>query len=160
MMDVPLSLVTLLRYGTTVHGESEVVTDTGSGTRRASFADVGERAARLASGLRQLGVTGDERVATFQWNNQGHVEAYLAVPSMGAVLHTLNIRLYPEQLVYVANHAEDKVVLVDASLAGVLAKTLPEMKTVEHVLVVGDRGGAAAAGLKTSTAEVHAYEDL
>ncbi|HLZ38269.1 MAG TPA: AMP-binding protein, partial [Mycobacteriales bacterium] len=134
-MDVPLSLVTLLRYGTTVHGESEVVTDTGSGTRRASFADVGERAARLASGLRQLGVTGDERVATFQWNNQEHFEAYLAVPSMGAVLHTLNIRLSPEQLVFVANHGEDRVVLVDASLVPLLARVLPRLQTVRHVVV-------------------------
>ena len=88
MQDVPLSIATIVRYGTTVHGASEVVTWTGDGVRRATFAEVGRRAAQLAHALRGLGVTGDERVGTFMWNNQEHLEAYLAVPAMGAVLHT------------------------------------------------------------------------
>src|SRR6185369_8027043 len=122
MQDVPLSIATIVRYGTTVHGSSEVVTSVGDGVRRATYADVGRRAAQLAHALRGLGVTGDQRVATFMWNNQEHLEAYLAVPAMGAVLHTLNIRLFPEQLAYVINHAQDKLIIVDDSLLPVLAK--------------------------------------
>ena len=104
---------------------------------------VGRRAAQLAHGLRGLGITGDQRVATFMWNNAEHLEAYLAVPSMGAVLHTLNIRLFPEQLVYIANHAEDRVVIVDDSLVPLLAKELPKLETVTHVLVAGPDAAAA-----------------
>src|SRR4051794_10753213 len=112
MQEIPLSIAQIVRHGSTVHGSSEVATWTGEDARRASYADVGRRAARLAHGLRSLGVTGDERVATFMWNDQEHLEAYLAVPAMGAVLHTLNIRLFPEQVTYIANHAEDHVVIV------------------------------------------------
>src|SRR5262249_58795220 len=108
--------------GTTVQAASEVPTATAEGTRRRTYAEVGRRTAQLASGLRDLGITGDQRVATFMWNNAEHLETYLAVPSMGAVLHTLNIRLFPEQLVYIANHAEDSVVIVDDSLGPLLAK--------------------------------------
>ena len=89
-----------------------------TGTRSRPTPTLGRRAARLANALRSLGIAGDQRVGTFQWNNAEHLEAYLAVPSMGAVLHTLNIRLFPEQLAYIANHAEDKVVIVDDSLVG------------------------------------------
>ena len=78
-----------------------------------------------------------ERVGTFMWNNQTHLEAYLAIPCMGAVLHTLNIRLFPEQLAYVINHAEDKVIIVDASIAPLLAKVRDQLTTVEHIIVKG-----------------------
>ena len=95
------------------------------------------------------------------WNNAEHLEAYLAVPSMGAVLHTLNIRLFPEQLVYIANHAEDQVVIVDDSLVGLLAPHLPEMKTVHHVLVAGpDAASADLDSLRSSGKEVLLYEDV
>ena len=77
------------------------------------------------------------------WNNAEHLEAYLAIPSMGAVLHTLNIRLFPEQLVYIANHAEDRVVIVDDTLVPLLAKELPQLETVTHVLVSGPDAAAA-----------------
>src|SRR6478735_622787 len=116
MQDEPLSLATLLRYGSTVHAAAEVSTWTGSGSRTITFGELGEQFARLAHGLRALGVGESDRVGTFMWNNNEHMAAYGAVPAMGAVLHTLNIRLFPGQLVYVANHAEDKVVIVDASL--------------------------------------------
>ena len=157
MQDVQLTIGHVLRHGLEVHGDSEVVTATADGSRRATYAQVGARAARLANALRTLGVEGDQRVATFQWNNQEHLEAYLAVPSMGAVLHTLNIRLFPEQLVYIANHAEDQVLLVDASLVPLLAQTLHEMKTVRHVVVIG---AADTSVLAQSTAEIHDYETL
>src|SRR5215471_15958374 len=114
MMDLPLQISRLLEHGSTVHGASEIVTWTADGPRRLPFAELGELAARLAHALHDdLGVTGDERVATFMWNNAEHMVAYAAVPSMGAVLHTLNLRLFPDQLTYIANHAEDHVIIVD-----------------------------------------------
>jgi len=157
MQDQPLSVATLLKYGTTVHAGSEVVTWTGEGARRRSYADVGRRAGRLAHALRMLGVAGDQRVATFMWNNAEHLEVYLAVPAMGAVLHTLNVRLFPEQITYIANHAEDEVVIVDGTLAPLLARVLPEMKTVKHVLMT-DPGDPSL--LAASHAEVHSYDEL
>ncbi|MCI2416984.1 long-chain fatty acid--CoA ligase [Saccharopolyspora sp. K220] len=158
MQDGHLSIARILQQGSEPHGVSaEVVTWTGDGARRTSYAAVGRRAAQLAHALRGLGVTGDQRVGTFMWNNSEHLEAYFAVPSMGAVLHTLNIRLFPDQLVYVANHAEDEVVLVDSTLLPLFQKLLPELATVRHVIVVGADGAAleAPAGV-----EVHGYEEL
>jgi fatty-acyl-CoA synthase len=157
MMDVPLTVGMIMRHGTTVHRDAEVITWTGHNARHASYAEIGRRAAQLAGALRGLGVTSDERVATFQWNNQEHLEAYLAIPAMGAVVHTLNLRLAPDQVAWIANHAEDDVVIVDGSLVPVLARTLPEMKTVRHVVVVG---AADTALLDGAAPEVHSYEEL
>ncbi|HET6627221.1 MAG TPA: fatty acid--CoA ligase [Nocardioidaceae bacterium] len=161
MQDFPLTIGGILRHGSTVHADSEVVTATGDGTRSMSYADLGTRTAKLANGLRSLGITGDQRVGTFQWNNAEHLEAYFAVPAMGAVLHTLNIRLFPEQLVYIANHAEDQVVIVDASLVELLGKVLDSFETVTHVLVAGPEAGTTDLGsLRDSGKEVLLYEDL
>ncbi|MPY96472.1 MAG: long-chain-fatty-acid--CoA ligase [Actinophytocola sp.] len=157
MQDVPLSLSQLLRYGASTHGASEVVTWTGEEPRRETYAQVGERAARLANALRSLGITADQRVATFMWNNNEHLEAYLAVPAMGAVLHTLNIRLFPDQLIFVANHAEDEVIIVDGTLVPLLAKQLPELKTVRHVIVAN---GEASSLEAPDGVSVHSYEEL
>ncbi|ORW31955.1 long-chain fatty acid--CoA ligase [Mycobacterium paraense] len=142
MQDFPLTIAAIMRHGCGVHGARTVTTATGDGYRRITHRELGQQAARLANALRRLGVAGDQRVATFMWNNAEHLAAYLAVPSMGAVLHTLNIRLFPEQIAYVANEAEDRVVLVDASLVKLLAPVLGELKTVETVIVVGDDGQA------------------
>ena len=161
MQDAQLTIGSILKHGTTVHRDSEVVTATDNGTRSQSYAELGRRAARLAHGLRSLGVVGDQRVGTFQWNNAEHLEAYLAVPSMGAVLHTLNIRLFPDQLVYIANHAEDQVVVVDDSLVPLLAKQLADLKTVHTVLVAGpDAASADLDSLRSSGKDVLVYDDL
>src|SRR5450755_575096 len=163
MMDVPLTVTSIMRYGTTTFRDKEVVTNTGEGVRRQTYAEVARRAARLANALRRLGVDGDQRVATFMWNNAEHLEAYLAVPSMGAVLHTLNIRLSPAQIGYIATHAEDTVVMVDASLVPLFAEVLPQAKTIRHVLITGTPAGSLppdAAALAAPGVEVHSYEDL
>jgi fatty-acyl-CoA synthase len=161
MQEFPLTIGGILRHGTQVHGDGEVVTATADGSRTETYADVGRRAARLAGALRTLGITGDQRVGTFQWNNAEHLEAYLAVPAMGAVLHTLNIRLFPEQLTYIANHAEDTVVIVDDSLVDLLAKQLPTFETVEHVLVAGPEARSADLdALRASGKQVHLYDEL
>ena len=137
MQDVPLSISSILRHGRDVYGDSVVITVGESGNRRATFQEVSANAARLAHGLKSLGISGDQRVGTFMWNNQEHMEAYLAIPSMGAVLHTLNIRLFPDQVSYIATHAEDQVVICDASLIPLLAKVINDMPTVHTVVVAG-----------------------
>ena len=148
MQHHPLTISEILRYAVGVHGDRGVSTATGDGFRHASYLQIGQQAARLANALRRLGVDSDQRVATFMWNNQEHLVAYVAIPSMGAVLHTLNIRLFPEQIEFVAREAEDQVVIADISLAAILAPVLPTMETVHTVIVVGsgDLGPFTASG--------------
>ena len=161
MMDYPLTITTVMRYGTTVFGDKEVVTCAGDEpVRRRSYATVGERAARLANALRSLGVDGDQRVGTFMWNNAEHLEAYLAIPSMGAVLHTLNLRLAADQVGYIATHAGDYAVIVDASLIPLIANVLPHAPTIRHVIVSGAADEAALDTLACPGREVHSYEEL
>ncbi|GFG55506.1 long-chain fatty acid--CoA ligase [Mycolicibacterium agri] len=157
MQDVPLSIATIMRYACTMHGDRTVTTATGDGYRHTTYRDVGEQAGRLANALRRIGITGDQRVATFMWNNAEHLVAYLAIPSMGAVLHTLNIRLSPEQIAFIANEAEDQVIMADLSLAGVLAPVLPQLETVHTVIAVGD-GDVGA--LESSGMTVLRYDEL
>src|SRR5580704_7817561 len=153
MQDGPLLVSGILRRGQAVYGDSRVVTAQSEGYRDSTFFQVGARAEQLAKALRRLGVGVDDRVGTFAWNDQEHLEAYLAIPSMGAVLHTLNIRLFPEQLAYVVNHGEDKVVIVDGSIAPLFARVRDECKTVEHIIVVGD-------GDTTGLGDTLSYDEL
>ena len=162
MMDVPLTVTALMRYGTTIFADHEVRTWTGDGAHGQSYGQTGARAAKLAGALRSLGVDGDQRVATLMWNNAQHLEAYLAIPSMGAVLHTLNLRLDPAQLGYIANHAADHAVIVDPSLVPLMAQVLGHAETIRHILVTGPAGEVAghAAQLAGPRREVHSYEEL
>ena len=155
MQDFPLTITSILRHGRSVYGASECVTWTDSGARRATYAEVADNADRLASALIKLGVRPGDRVGTFCWNTQEHLEAYFAIPGIGAVLHTLNIRLFPEQLAYVINHAQDKLVIVDDHLIPVLAKVVADLKTVEKFVIVGD-GDASALG----DVEILRYDEL
>ena len=138
MQDRPLGIREIFEYGRRVHAGSKIITSEGDATRESTFAEVAARADKLAAALTKLGVGEGDRVGTFCWNNQHHLEAYFAVPCMGAVLHTLNLRLFPEQLAYVINHAEDKVILVDASIAPLLARVRDQLTTVEHIITVGE----------------------
>src|ERR1700733_809721 len=138
MQDFPLTITAIMRHACGVHGARTITTATGDGYRHTTYRELGQQAAQLANALRRLGVTGDQRVATFMWNNAEHLATYIAAPSMGAVLHTLNIRLFPEQVAYIANEAEDQVVLVDMSLAKLLAPILPNLETMHTVIAVGD----------------------
>ncbi|WP_158675657.1 long-chain fatty acid--CoA ligase [Nocardia stercoris] len=157
MQDEQLSLATLLQYASTFRGDSTVSTWTGDGVRTMTFREMGAESARLANALRGLGIGVGDRVGTFMWNNNEHMVAYAAVPAMGAVLHALNIRLFPEQLVFVANHAEDQVVIVDGSLVPMFAQYLPNMKTVRHVIVAN---GDAATLTAPDGVQVHSYAEL
>jgi fatty-acyl-CoA synthase len=155
MQDAPLLVSGILRHGQQVYGRSLVITVTGPTGEysEATFTEVAERSERLAKALARLGVGDGDRVGTFLWNNQTHLEAYLAIPAMGAVLHTLNLRLFPEQLSYVINHAEDQVIIVDGSIAPLLARVRDQLTTVKHIVVVGE-------GETSGLGETLSYEEL
>ncbi len=157
--DFQLTLSHLLRRMRTVHHGAEVVTqlDAEGARRRATNAEVGARAERLAAGLHALGVRPGDRVGSFAWNTQEHLEAYWGVPCSGAVLHTLNPRLSPEQVAYTANHAGDTVILADASLAEEMERIAPLLETVRHFVWIGD--GASGGGARDLPGAL-AYEDL
>ena len=154
MMDHPLTVTQLLHHGGRVHAEREIVTWQGDAARRVSFADTYQRVGRLANALARLGIGHGDVVGSFCWNHQEHAEAYLAVPCMGAVLHTLNIRLFPDQLDFVIRDGGDRAIIVDDSLVEVLAQAPEALRGVEHIIVVGD-GDASALGR-----EVLRYDDL
>jgi fatty-acyl-CoA synthase len=137
--DFPLTLNHIRGRVRSCNLGAEVVTLKEGGTvRRADHAELADRIDRLARVLRTLGVEQGDRVGTFAWNNQRHLELYFAVPCTGAVLHTLNIRLFEEQLTYIVNHAEDSVIFVDDSLVPVLEKVAPSFTTVTRYVVMGD----------------------
>ncbi|MFK8909793.1 long-chain fatty acid--CoA ligase [Streptomyces sp. YS-3] len=161
MQDVPLLISRILTHGSTIHGKSQVTTWTGEAEpRRRSFAEIGGRAAQLAHGLRELGVEDGQATATLMWNNADHVEAYLAIPSMGAVLHTLNLRLPAEQLIWIVNHAADRVIIVNGSLLPLFAPLLPHLPTVEHVVVSGPGDRSLLDDIDGGGPQVHEYEEL
>ena len=105
---------------------------------RISHRDLADRVDRVAHALARLGIGQGDRVGTFAWNNQRHFELYMGIPCTGAVLHTLNVRLFAEQLVYIINHAEDRVIFVDEALVPLMEGLAPELECVEHYVVIGD----------------------
>ncbi len=170
--DFPLTLHHVRRRMRDCHPSAQVVTFTGEGTVRASFAEVSERVDRLARVLGRLGIGGGDRVGTFAWNNQRHFELYMAVPCVGAVLHTLNIRLFAEQLTYIVNHADDQVIFVNDSLVPLLEPLASSFEGVRHFILMGDPAcpdpahpgedgpSAARSGEDTSLPNVLRYEEL
>jgi fatty-acyl-CoA synthase len=136
--DYPLTLQLILERMRRLYAGTEVVSVRAGDRTRATYAELADRADRLCSALASLGVEPGDRVATFSWNTREHLEAYLAVPCMGAVLHTLNVRLFADQLEYVVGHAEDRVILVEDSLVPVLEELAPRLDTVRHYVVMGD----------------------
>lgn len=136
--DFQLTVNAMRRRLRSCYSAQEVVTLEPGGPVRATFGEVADRVDRLGRVLERLGVQPGERVATFAWNSQRHFELYMAVPSFGAVLHTVNIRLFPEQIRYVVNHARDGVLFVDGSLVESLAKLAPAFEGVRHYVVMGE----------------------
>jgi len=135
--DHPLTLRLILDRMRRIYGDSEVVGVRDGERSRRTYAELTDRADRLSAGLEQLGVRPGDRVATFAWNCPEHLEAYLSIPCMGAVLHTVNVRLFPDQVAYVVNHAEDSVILVDDSLVPLLEELAPRFETVRRYVVMG-----------------------
>ena len=153
MQDAPLNLPSLIRHAEKLHPRKTVATKTVDGIKTATYAEVIERSRRLAGALRGLGVKDHERVATLCWNHQEHLEAYIAVPCMGAILHTLNLRLFPDDIAYIVDHAEDRVVILDKSLWPLWEKVAAKVKSVRDVIVVDDVAGPRIPG-------THDYEEL
>ncbi|MGB8406611.1 MAG: fatty acid--CoA ligase [Mycobacterium sp.] len=158
MQDVSLTIGTIMRHACGINADRVITTAVGDGRYRTmTYGELGEQAGRLANALRGLGITGDQRVGTFMWNNAEHTVAYVAIPSMGAVLHTLNIRLSPEQIAYIADEAEDQVIIADLSLTAQLAPVLPQLAAVHTVIAVG---AGDLAPLEASGKTILRYDEL
>ncbi len=148
MMDFPLTIGHLVDRAETFYGKSEILsTLPDRSTRLGTFAEMGQRSRRLASALTKLGVKNGDRVATLCWNHQQHLEAYLGIPAMGAVVHTLNLRLHPLEIAYIASHAEDTAIIVDQSLLPLFEKFRESVKSLRHVIVVADKGEPVSEGM-------------
>ena len=158
MQDVPLSINHIFDRAEKYFGHKTIVTATATGRERTTYAQWAARTRRVATVLDQLGISSSGRVATFAWNTARHLELYFAAPCSGRVLHTLNIRLFPEQLTYIVNHAEDEVIFVDRSLIGLLAPLLPTFTTVKHLVIMDDGKGDVPADL--AGIPKHDYEEL
>jgi fatty-acyl-CoA synthase len=138
MQDFPLTIESILRHGEQVFGTRTILTQRAEDTERITFAELGTRSRQVAGVLDTLGVSEGGRVGSFGWNTANHAALYFGVPCTGRVLHTMNIRLFAEQLVYTVEHAEDEVVFVDRSLLPLLSQHLPKLSTVKHVVVLDD----------------------
>ena len=154
MMDFQLTLPAILRRAETYFPHQEIVSRLPDRSfHRYTYADFGRRSRQLAVALQELGLERGDRVATLAWNHSAHHEAYFGIPCAGLVLHTLNLRLHPNDLAYIANHAGDRAVIVDASLVPLLEQ-FRERTQIEHVFVVEDSYEELLAG-----ADPAAYRD-
>ncbi len=155
--DFPLTVPMILRHAEALHGEARVALVEDGRTRHVTVAEVAERVHRLTGALRAWGVRPGECVGTFAWNTLAHLEAYFAVPAAGAVLHTINLRLFPEQITFIVREAADRLLLVDASMLDVIVGVLPECPSVELVVVCGDAGAVDLGALPVAATS---YEDF
>jgi fatty-acyl-CoA synthase len=157
MMDYPLTTNTILEYGNSVYHNKKIISHLPDGTRHEySFGDMYRRCKKLANALTQrLGVTSGDMVGTFAWNHGPHVELYYGISGIGAVCHTINIRLSSSQIEYIINNSEDKVIFVDATLVPLLEKIAPLLETVEHFVLIN-----APADFTTTLPNTLHYEDL
>ncbi|KAK46566.1 long-chain fatty acid--CoA ligase [Caballeronia jiangsuensis] len=138
MMDRPLLVSSLLEHAERQFGNSEIVSrETSGALHRYTFADAAKRARQLARALAQFGVKHGSRVASLAWNDHRHLEAYFGVSGSGAVLHTCNPRLHPEQLVYIVNHAEDEVLLFDSAFLPLVEAIAAHCPTIRHYVLLG-----------------------
>ena len=146
MMDWPLVIPNILRRAGQFFPEKEIVSRRGDGTIvRSNYGEVEKRVHRLMNVLRDLGVKPGDRIATCAWNHQKHLELYFAVPAVGAVLHTINFRLAREQLLYIINHAQDRLIFLDKSLGGILADLERELPSVEKYILMDEKGAEPPA---------------
>jgi fatty-acyl-CoA synthase len=158
MQDYPLTLPHFFERAERLFADKSIVTATATGRDRTTYGDWAPRTRRLGGVLDDLGISDDGRVGTFAWNTARHLELYFAAPCTGRVLHTLNIRLFPEQLVYVVNHAEDEVIFVDRSLVALLWPLVDRFETVRHFVVMDDGKGDVPS--PDGGRPIHDYEDL
>lgn len=142
MMDYPLTLPHFFKRAVRLFQRKEIVTLTAQGKHRYTYADWGKRVQQLAHALQAAGAQQGDRIATFGWNTYRHLELYFAIPCLGAVLHTLNIRLFAEQLTYIVNNAEDTIIFVDGDLVPLLEGLADQFPTVKLYVIMGDAPNA------------------
>jgi len=159
MQNVPLALPHLFERAEKLYFDKEVVTATAVDVGRMTYGEWADRTRRLGGVLDQLGISADGRVGTFGWNTGRHLELYFGIPCTNRVLHTLNIRLFPEQVVYIVNHAEDEAIFVDRSLLALLWPLVDKFETVRHIVVMDDGTGDVPEA-PPGGPEVHDYEQL
>ncbi len=149
MMTQPLTISSLVRHAGQYHGQTQIVSvETDGSTTRTNWSEVEHNALRLASALGRLGCETSDRCATIAWNNRRHLEIYFGVAGGGYVCHTINPRLFPEQLIYIMNHAGDKVLFLDSTFVPAVAALRPQLKTIEHYVLMGGRDEEAAAQIE------------
>jgi fatty-acyl-CoA synthase len=157
MMQMPLLISSIITHADRHHGDTEIVSRTlEGGIHRYTYADAHKRARKLANAFTKLGVAGGDRIGTLAWNGYRHFETYFAVSSMGAVMHTVNPRLFPEQIVYIIGHAEDQYVLFDINLAPLVDGISAHCKNVKGWIAMTDRAHMPAM----KTANLLCYEEL
>src|SRR5262245_42818941 len=156
MMDRPLLISSFIEFADRFHGDSEIVTQTVEGpVHRYTYSDANRRAKKAAHALASLGVEPGERVGTLAWNTYRHFELYYAISGSGAVCHTVNPRLFEEQIVYIINHADDRVMFFDATFAPLVAKLKPQCPKVEHWIALVE-----ADAVPAETPFAQSYEAL
>src|SRR5678809_749181 len=161
MMDQPLLVSSLIRHAERHHGAVEVVSKQVDGSmHRYTYREAHARARCLANALQKLGVKSNDRVATLAWNGHRHFEIYYAVAGSGAIIHTINPRLFPDQITYIANHAEDKVVFYDTTFAPLVEKLAPQLKSVKHFVAMTDRAHMEKMRPGTAIQGLMCYEEL
>src|SRR6187402_2028456 len=158
MMQQPLLISTLLNHAERHHGDQEIVSRRVEGDlHRQTYSDLAQRSRRMANAIAALGVGFGDRVATLAWNGYRHMELYYAVSGSGAVLHTLNPRLHPDQVVWIADHAEDQVLFFDLTFLPLIEAIAGRVKTIKHFVAMTDRAHLPAA---SSIPHLLCYEDL
>jgi fatty-acyl-CoA synthase len=156
MMNYPLLLTNFMQYAARYYPTKEIVSVYATGTFRYTYADWYKRTCQLAGALRSLGIKKGDRVASFSLNNHRHMELYFGVPCMGAVLHTLNIRLSAEHLVYIINHAEDRILFIDEDVYFLIEPYKDQLKTIEKYVIMSQTGVMPP----TTLSPVVLYDDL
>ena len=156
MMNVPLTVGSMMERAEKFFPKKEVISRTLSGVHRFTYKEIGSRTRKLAAALERLGVGRGDKVGTFAWNHHRHLESYFAAPGMGAVLHTINIRLSAEHIAYIINHSEDKVLLIDEDLVPLIERVQDQLKTVSAYIIMTDRDVLPS----TTLDPVFSYEKL
>jgi len=157
IMEMPLLISSFIEHAAATHGTTEVVSRTiDGGLHRYTYADIQGRTKRLAKALLALGVQSGDRVGSLAWNTHRHFELFYGVSGIGAVLHTINPRLFEDQIVFIVNHAEDKWICFDEATRPIAERIAPRLRTVEGWIYLGDGEGLP----KTSLAPLRNYESL
>ncbi|PAV31475.1 fatty-acid--CoA ligase [Virgibacillus profundi] len=156
MMHVPLTVGSMLEHAEKFFAKKQVISQTHDKLHHFNYGEIGQRTRRLMSVLDELGAKKGDRIGTLAWNHHRHLEVYFAAPGIGAVLHTINIRLAPEHIIYIINHAEDKILFIDEDILPLIEKIQGHLKTVEAFVVMTDKDEKPKSSLKP----LYSYEEL